>query len=297
MPDYFVNAPLKDSSKAFYNSRLTTLANAARTSNFAALFQNPHTTIATIRNYLKSTGHDTVSGLHGFLKSLLAYRRYHPDEFQNTDELYLQWMTIFTRLYNQYTEYRQNNEPSPTQQNKSGHSMTLEEINQYRDGLPDTEPVKLLIAMYTMIPPMRADYGEVEVLDFESIPTAQNYILLSPSRAIMVINDYKTAATNGPVRQVLPDTLRMLIARSIARNPRRYLFQTSRGTAYSRARYSQWANKQLTDLFDREFTVTLFRHIYINSLRPDEMTVLERRRIAHLMGHNQEQQDLYRWVA
>jgi hypothetical protein len=296
MPDYFENTPLKPSSKAFYNSRLTVLAHAAKTQNFSALFINPTVTVNIIRDYLKSSGHDTVTGFHGFVKSLLAYRKYHPAEFQGTDDMYPKWMELLGRLYGQATEYREMNEPSITQKNKSGHEMTMEEIIGYRDNLSNADPIKLLIAFYTMIPPVRADYGEVEILDFDSVPTSRNYIFVGPSRAVMNIGDHKTADSMGPIRSVLPDPLRMLLAKSIALNPRKWLFQTTRKTPYTRARFSQWANKHLSELFDREFTLTLFRHIYLSGLKMDELTVQERERIAYQMGHNRTQQDLYRWV-
>lgn len=296
MPDYFENTPLKPTSKAFYNSRLTTLAHHAGTQNFSALFADPHTSTKTIRDYLKSVGHDTVTGFHGFVKSLLAYRKYHPTEFVGVDDKYEMWMNLLGRLYNQATEYRQLNEPSITQRLKNGHEMTMVEIIAFRDQLPDSDPVKLLLAFYTMIPPMRADYGSVELLDFDSVPTSQNYIFINPSCAVMNISDHKTASTMGPIRSVLPDPLRMLLLKTLSRDPRKWLFQTARKTPYSRARFSQWANKHLSELFGREFTLTLFRHIFLSGLKMDELTVQERDRIAYQMGHNRAQQDLYRWV-
>jgi hypothetical protein len=221
----------------------------------------------------------------------MAYRKHHPNEFPNSEHSHTVFNTILHNTNDSANEYRQNGEPSPTQQTKDGIKMTLEKIEAIRDRLPDDDIRKLLIAMYTMIPPMRADYGEVKLYSFGEEPETDNFIFRDGRRAVIQIADYKTSKTNGPVRQVLPDNLRKLLDASLRAKPREYLFGPYK-------KFSQWANKELSDLFETDFTITMFRHAYINSLPIAQMTVEEKQKIAHLMGqsYNANQQDLYRWV-
>jgi len=291
--DYFQNTELSPASKALYNSRLRALAYLAKTNDFASLFSNPRTTIIMIRNHLKAQDAYTSQGLNSFVKSLMAYRKYHPNEFPNSEANHTVWNVMLHSTNEKANEYRQNGEPSPTQQAKEGSKLTLEKIEAIRDSLPDDDIRKLLIAFYTMIPPMRADYGEVKLYSFGEEPETANFIFIDDNKAVMNISDYKTAQTNGPVRQVLHSKLHKLLLASRKTNPRPYLFGP-----YSGIRFSVWANKQLTDLFGVKFTLVLFRHIYLNSLPINRMTVEEKQKTAHLMGQsfNANQQDLYRWM-
>ena len=58
-----------------------------------------------------------------------------------------------------------------------------------------------------------------------------------------------------------------------------------------------WANRVLKDLFNKDFTLTMLRHIYITrrDLKLEEKSGTEREKIAKMMGHSVEQQGRYLW--
>lgn len=293
MNDYFANIELSHATKALYNSRLRTLAVLAQTTNMVPLFNNPRTTSILIRNHLKAIDSYTHQSMASFMKSLLAYYKYHPQLFDKADANLMAWRVLLRETEEKANEYRMNGDPSPTQEAKGGIHLTLEKIEAVRNRLLQGDIRKLLIGFYTYIPPMRSDYGSVRVYGFGEQPNEPNYILLDEHKAVMSIGEYKMANHVGPVRQVLPDELRKLLIASLKEKPRDYVFGPMTGT-----QFSVWANKQLTELFDVKFTLTMFRHAYINSLPIQSMSVDQKQKIAYLMGqsYNPNQQDLYRWV-
>lgn len=295
--DYFQGVEdLSAGSKAFYNNRLNLLAQEAKTTDLRTLYAQPEHTIRIIRNYLTRSDSYTAASLNSFIKALMSYRRHHLELFSETVNHQVMWNKLIHATHDQANAYREENKPSPSQQQKTGIHLTMEEIEKIRDGLDIHDPARLLIAFYTMIPPLRADLGECEVLAFGDVPTSHNYVFLDGNRAVMNIGDYKLASVNGPIRAVLPEPLRMLLSASLAHQPRKYLFERTKGTPYTRALFSPWANKTLSRVFGCEFTLTLFRHIYISSLPKKQMTIKELERVAYLMGHSRDQQELYRWV-
>jgi hypothetical protein len=291
--DFFANTELSKATKELYNGRLRIIAGLTKTNNFRMLFTSPRKTIILIRSYLQDRDSYTSNNLASFIKSLMAYRKYHPAEFDGTDEAHNTWNVLLHQTSNQANDYREKGEVAPTQKNKEGSSLTMNDLQRKFEMLRDTDEEKLLMGFYMLIPPMRGDYGKVEVLRFGETPSGNNFIYLDNEKAVMQIGDYKTSKTNGAVRQVLPATLRNLLQQSLKVNPRKYVFGP-----YEDRYYSRWANKKLTELFGVPFTLVFFRHIYLNSLDMNQLTVEEKKKIAYLMGQtfNPNQQDLYRWV-
>lgn len=293
--DYFQNTELSEKSKKLYNNKLHNLTLITKISHFPTLFANPRATIISIRDHLKKTDAYTAPTLNAYIKSLMAYRKYHPQEFIGMDNnQHTVWNVMLRTTNEQANDHRERNEIAPSQQLKGGSALTMKDIIAVRDRLPDNDIRKLLIAFYTMIPPMRADYGKVKIIHFGETIDEPNVIVMNDRQAVMRISEFKTAKQVGPVKQVLPDPLRRLLQVSLEANPRNYLFGP-----YSTGDYfSSWANKKLTELFGVSFTLTMFRHIYINDLSIEEMTVEDRKHIAYLMGQtfNVNEQDLYRWI-
>lgn len=293
MTDYFAHTSLSAPSKALYNGRLQRLKGIIPSKSFAEMFATPRQTVIQIRRFLQDHEVYTAPSFESYIKSLMAYRKYHPEEFPNTEQVHSVWNVLLKEVNRRGNEYREQGQMAPTQREKEGNKLTMGDLKKVMDSLDDGDERKLLLAMYVMIPPMRADYGEVEILPFGHVPTTRNFIYLSSERAVMQIGDHKIASTLGPIREVLPDSLQRVLYTSIRTNPRAYLFGP-----YSGTRFSMWANKQLTKLLEVPFTLTMFRHIYISNLPIHEMTVEEKKQIAYLMGQtfNPNQQDLYRWI-
>jgi len=85
-----------------------------------------------------------------------------------------------------------------------------------------------------------------------------------------------------------------LLSVSLIDNPREFLFQNKSGQPFNPKSFSDWTANRLSILFKKQFTLTLFRHIFISNLDPNTPaeTLIE---ISKNMGHSITQQMLYRW--
>jgi hypothetical protein len=91
----------------------------------------------------------------------------------------------------------------------------------------------------------------------------------------------------------LPSELHKQLLLSLEKIPRTFLF-INNDKCFTRKTFSEWATKKLTTLFKKEFTLTMFRHLYISQL--DSNTPAEQLiEISKKMGHSITQQMLYKW--
>lgn len=293
--DYFFRSKLNVSSKAKYNRTLERwIAVFDDAVDVPYIYANPLESVKKLRDSLMSSGSDTPNVLNNYVTALLAYRRYNPQLCHPCPTIYATWKKIMDLSYATIAEHLKKNEPSRTQQLKDGIEMTMDELIAFRDSLP-TGASKLLIAFYTMIPPVRADYGMVQLITSnEEKRYTSNYILLEQGRAFMRLTDFKTSSKYKEIAYELPQCLTQLLQDSLVQNPRNYLFQNTVSGPYTRYTFSNWANQTLSSLFGKAFTVTMFRHIYLSSL-PTDLTVEEREDIARKMGHSLHLQLAYVW--
>jgi len=159
----------------------------------------------------------------------------------------------------------------------------------------------LLVSMYSLIEPVRADYGVVHIIytddDVEKVPPESNYILMShnPGESKLVLHSYKTSKKYGTFERSLPDQLVNIIAASLAKEPREYLFVDESGNPYARKNsYTRFANRTFERIFGKKFTISLMRHSFVSSIDFNESTPLELMKHSRNMMHSIGMQQLYR---
>jgi integrase len=169
-----------------------------------------------------------------------------------------------------------------------------------RDTLKVGSPERLLLSLYTYIPPVRADYFEVRINPPKSIieDSKSNYIVLDNEKSALVLQDFKTAAKYKEIRHTLPPPLFQEIQQSLKDKPRNYLFvmQTDSTRPYDRGAFSKWANKVLSDLFKIPMTLTSLRHLFISTLDFNKTRASELEKIGNSMGHSISMQKGYQWI-
>ena len=185
-------------------------------------------------------------------------------------------------------EHYMKEEPTALQKDKL---VELDEVIKVRNGLPDGIP-KLLLSMYTMINPERADYFETEIVTEGQKPSSSNYIDMATAKVILT--DFKTKKTYTTLTQTVPPELIRQIEASLAESPRRYLFVTKQGEAFSRGVYSNWANRILTEVMGKRTTLTCLRHAYVSELDFNG-SLKGLTEIANTMGHSTGTQRKYKW--
>jgi hypothetical protein len=180
---------------------------------------------------------------------------------------------------------------------------------------------RLLLALYTYIPPCRADLGACRILRRD--PTSKelgllwNYMVLQPPESknlsYLHLQHFKTSRCYPQgIKTALLATLCYEIEASLRYQPRQFLFtQEHSGRPYTRKSFSTMASRLLQNCTgNTDINIQLLRHIYVTvALQRYDSTKLpagdlagralfEKRLadIAHAMGHSKQQQERYRFA-
>lgn len=293
--DYFSETTLSDATKALYNSRLRTIAREFG-DNFVLFYSTPEDSLLALRNYLRTIQSDTPSSLNSFVKSLISYKKYHYDDFPVDERVAHIWWAVMKQSHNVQMEYRMENKPSSTQADKAGVDLTYEDVCRMRDELQDDDIRKLLIAFYTMIPPVRADYYATRIIPYGVVCAEPNFLYYSPKLSCIKIGEHKMSTKHGSIETVLTAELNKLLTESLRSHPRAFLFVNKNNEPFTRASFVPWAREQLMSVFGKEFTLTMFRHLYISWAMKQGKTERELDHIAECMGHTRMTQSAYRWM-
>jgi hypothetical protein len=189
----------------------------------------------------------------------------------------------------------ESNKPSDLQEKAF---ISYDEILKIKDKLEKGSDARLLISMYTLIPPVRSNYDRLEIFTKDPKDDENNYMVLDNEPRI-VLNKYKTAKIYDKIEIPIPLNLQSEINYSLEKRPRKYLFDDIHGKPYEKPNtFNQWANRLLKRTFGNQyFSLTEFRHIYIS--RPDldisNKSIAEKKLIANLMGHSVGTQARYLW--
>jgi len=240
-------------------------------------------------------GHHTLDAYYSAVMSLFTYNQ----ELKESDsELYLTWKSQHKKIKDPINIKYKSNEPTQRQMEAYVPYST---IVKTCDNLPSGSMSKLLIMMYTEIPPVRSDYWRtriVSTIDEADGDPDSNFLILGSRNSKVVLKKYKTSKKYGVIYIDTTSKLHGEIINSLLNNPRDYLFVSSTGLPYDLENsFNKWANRQLKSLFGAKFNLTMLRHIYISrrDLNLEEKSGLEQEEIANLMGHSIEQQRRYSW--
>lgn len=228
-----------------------------------------------------------------FYTFILAIFRYNSDLKCRRKTEYEEWVKEFTEMDKQVADrYKEN---APTKKQLEGF-VAYPDILKKRDSLEDGTDEKLLLSLYTYIPPLRADFGRVAIYE-ESVSEKErkeeNYIY---DNSQLVLRRYKTAKSYKEYSKDLPKELIKQIKDSLKKHPRKFLFTMRDGEPMLKNTYTKWCNRVLARLFGRPLTVSLIRHSYINTLDFNKLTIKEKEEIAADMTHSAGMQDKYRLI-
>ena len=294
---------LSDSSKLTYTQRLMAMS-AKLGQPITELAMQPMTVIPWIK-----TQYTEVATQKNVVTAVLAALRRMPATKPQHRQALAIWLRASKELEAQQQARLKENEPSARQQR--GY-VDFKEVIKVRTALAKGSRQRLLLAFYTMIPPLRCDLNRVTLLqcpasaatispdDVDAV-RENNFLCLPADRkkpAILVLREFKTANSAGIWRRTLPMNLTQELWASLqAELPRRWLFTTSSGSPYTAKNFSKWCCSVLQKLFGRPLTLTLLRHSYLNSMDWNKLTIAARENLASDMCHSTETQDTYRWIS
>jgi hypothetical protein len=247
---------------------------------------SPKTSFASLKKIelIKHTPHV----YHSYLSAMIAYIKYNLADHPKKDKMMKMWYDLMYKNDTPIREHYKDNKPTEKQ---APQALTWDQIEKVRDGLPDGIP-KLLLSMYSLLTPERADYFELEICRGQT-PTSGNWIDLSKKKLVMT--EFKTARKYERLEQDIPEELMRQIHLSVTEKPREYLFVNRFKGPFDRATFSNYANRIISDLFDKRTTLTCIRHAFVTKLDFNK-PIRQLDGISSSMGHNMATQKTYAWI-
>lgn len=302
--DYLESADVHDNSKKLYNSKLNEWVSFMPQfyQSIICIITFPDFALQRLEASLKT---NTPTNRHIYIVAVLSFLRHKRDTLLHlTHEQYavlrLKWVDMNNVNEAPIIQRRLENKPTDMQLKKSGVAITYNELVTKRDELPAGSIERLLIAMYTMIPPVRADYFATEIVYNDTVPTEKNYIRIRDNHVECILTDFKTAKQFKQITHMFPPELITELNTSLEKTPRSYLFLNANGKAHTRNSFTLWSRRALTRILGKEFTLVFFRHAYVSNFIDTHnvmtMSDAEIKAISDKMGHSPEMFRAYKWV-
>lgn len=176
---------------------------------------------------------------------------------------------------------------------------TIKKVVSY-DELMDLLPKlsgqeQLMLALYTLMPPKRGDFGRVKLLTKEEVKDTQESNFLDVNNFDLTIRDHKTRDTFQYIKEKLPQEVKKLLRKSLKETPRRWLFITPAGHEYKdNEAFTKWVRGVLTPHFGKTVGIDALRHAYISEFHKGSKTYADQKEVASKMGHSVAESHRYR---
>lgn len=306
---------LVDSSKQIYLSRLEVIKNDiwknCKSMNHKVgkgkclhyIIKHPDAFIEKMDEFVNKTGGRldknklSMHAKDGYVSAIGAIFRHTPGMIQKQSELYKKWMEIHAEVRQPINEKYQSNKPNERQEKAY---VSFDDVEKIRNKLKKGSNNRLLLSMYTMIPPVRSDYDKIAIYkNEEEVSNDINNYLIWNKQPYIVLRKYKTSKTYKNIKIDIPNNLKKEIEESLNNKQRDFLFLQKNGKPYDKPNtFNKWANRTLKKIFNKDnFSLTTLRHVYITrrDLKLEEKSGLERNKIAKVMGHSVGTQQNYLW--
>ena len=160
-------------------------------------------------------------------------------------------------------------------------NKTAEEMKDY-----------LMISLYTLTPPVRADYGDMMLFPKFSKNRSGNELIIKEKGMEFVFREYKTSKTYGVVRIKVSKALEKVIQEyldSLDKTPS-YLFGEKEITP---SYFAALVEKTMKRVIGKPVGVSLIRHAYLTAMFPSLKTIKQKQALARKMLHSTTLQEQY----
>ena len=304
---------LGDATKSTYKSRLQVIQNdiwlncksvnnkVGKGRCLHYILMHPEAFLEKLDEYANKTGGRldkeklSMHAKDGYVTALKSLFQEAPGLKQKYPEIFMKWDEIHKQIRQPINAKYQSNKPTERQEEAY---VSFDELERKRDSLEIGSDARLLLSLYTLVPPLRSDYNLVAIYKNDKDIKYDNYLILNKN-PYLVITKYKTAKTYKDIKIDLPKKLVKEIKESLKLKPREFIFVQKNGKPYEKSNtFNRWANRTLKSLFDKKnISLSTLRHIYITrrDLKLEEKSGLERNKIAQMMGHSVGTQQNYLW--
>lgn len=228
----------------------------------------------------------TPENHHAYITPMTAYAKH----VMKNQELENKWKEIKRINWEPIQQRYDENRPSEHQKEQI---MPFEDILRIREELEKGSVERLLVSMYSLMEPNRADYFATELIKTGQESKEENYIIDGKH---LVLKDFKTKERYKKLENTLPEEVQEELRASLEKRPRTYLFVREDGSPYpNKKQFSSWACRTLTRALKHPMTMITLRHLYIKhqieTKTPQELTAMAKK-----MGHTRSIQRAYEWM-
>jgi len=220
--------------------------------------------------------------------ALSALRKVYPDVKHFQEEIVkrkAEWMKI-----------DQNQKATPAQEEAY---VSWPDVLAFRDEYyADMNPVqRLLMALYTYIPPARPDYTPMRIVDKKprTLEEGINYLVRCKS-PYFLFHAFKTHRHLGDIVVAIPKKLETEIDKYLAANPGEYLLQEG-GVPWTSARLAETFKKIFQQFHNMNTGITMMRHSYTTAYHAGSKSIKDMKSVAHKMMHGVMQNHAYRFLS
>lgn len=166
--------------------------------------------------------------------------------------------------------------------------VPLKDLIELQQEYESTQPYSfshLIASLYTLIPPLRDDFGNIEIITDDKDDDKFNNFYNIKTKTL-ILNDYKLSDFKGTERLKLPDKLHKIITESIKKNPRIFLITKNENESYDKI-YTQGRLTNLVKQVFRGHSINDIRHSYTtHDFKGKGIDISKLKNDANLMLHS-----------
>ena len=146
---------------------------------------------------------------------------------EDKKKIFEQWKDVQKTIRQPIEEKYKSNQPTTRQKNAY---ISFDELIKVKDNLPKGSQERLLLMMYTEIPPVRSDYHKTKIYNRKpsKVNDNENYIILTKTNPRIILQQYKTSKTYKEQEIKIPKLLADEIRDNLKTYKRDYLFVSVR---------------------------------------------------------------------
>jgi hypothetical protein len=221
--------------------------------------------------------------------ALSALRKAYPGAKKFEDEIKSRYRT--------YRDLDEDQEPTEAQ---TDNFVSWDNIIQFRDlyrgDMNGTQ--RLLLALYTYIPPVRADYTPMRIVNRKpsKFEEGHNYLVWN-SQPYFIFHAYKTAVRYGDKYVKIPGPLKRELSAYLNDHiDNEYLFESD-GLPWSATRLALGVRKIFQQFHGLDTGINLIRHAYLTKYHAGQKPLAELKKVASAMMHGPMLSQGYRFLS
>lgn len=177
----------------------------------------------------------------------------------------------------------------PTEKQEEKHVDWLQLLTWRTDNWESMNPQEqLLISLYTMMPPQRADFAQMRIVTRKpkKLADGTNYLIMGKSTMKFLFHAYKTAATFGDREIILPAALQRVVKSWVESRPGQPFLLGDGETPWQDQRLGAAVRRIFQQHHGMDTGISTLRHSYLTHYHRGSKSLAELTKLSRSMGHS-----------